>query len=1026
MKSLIALSLLAIASSCCLLFGQKTPTGDSLVLAQLVPKIEAAYFEGDYPTALAYAEQALEMAKEIYGEEHPEYGASLNNIAFVYDAMGRYDEAIDLTKRAVDNAKNTLGKQHEEYCLRLGNLARYYQMVGKLSEAETLMREALQCGEQVWGTDHIDYGSLLNNLGMIVMDQGKLPEALALFEAAIDNAEGLPTLNLNRYSSCLNNMAGVLNKLGQYDKVLPIYEKVLELTEQDLGKDNISYGISLVNLARHYEEIGEYQEALPRYLQGLEIVEPVIGTEHLYYGTIQSNLAMCYVNLGQMQKGLEMMLTAKTLLHRLIEPSHLDYQIHTGNLAGIYVALGQYEEALSLYQETDREIVAAFGKQNLTYVSFLGNYGELYEDMGQFSEANMHYQEALQLAQTELGTSHPAYGKALGDYARGQYKSGNVEEAFPLFEESLSLTEQQLGKEHPEYAMRLGQFAQLLVEMNQPEKALPLVLESRETLYRHLERNFAILSEQQQEALLQKYKLYFDAFNSFVWTYHKEFPDLPAYALNHTLQFNGLLLESSIQLQNKILDSGEADLVAGFEEWKDAKQLYANQFALPLDKRQYDLDSLEEKIEAFEQTLSLSSRDLEFHFSQVDWTDIQNGLEKQEAYVEFIHIPDGKDILYAAIVLHADWDQPRFVSLFEQAELEVLMQTGNTNAQTFVNQLYSDSLYHLIWKEVEEQLPEVEYILYSSTGLLHQINIPAIVRPDQSHLLDVYAWTQLSHGRQLVEKDTRSSDSVDHAVLYGGITYTPMEEEETSFASRGHSDLESRGWMSRDERAYRNRIWQAIPKTEEELKRISSLLTGHDIKISGLSKHLATEESFKLLGQQFDSPDILHFAGHGFFFPSQSTEIDSAYLKGRYQFQYARNPLMRSGLVLAGANKAWKEAIILPGKEDGILTAYEISSLNLSHTDLVVLSACKTGLGDIRGTEGVYGLQRAFKRAGAGHLILTLWSISDSDATVEFMETFYQNWFSGESIRTAFQQTQKQMKDKYPDPYFWAGFVLVE
>ncbi|MCO6488168.1 MAG: CHAT domain-containing protein [Phaeodactylibacter sp.] len=129
---------------------------------------------------------------------------------------------------------------------------------------------------------------------------------------------------------------------------------------------------------------------------------------------------------------------------------------------------------------------------------------------------------------------------------------------------------------------------------------------------------------------------------------------------------------------------------------------------------------------------------------------------------------------------------------------------------------------------------------------------------------------------------------------------------------------------------------------------------------------------------------------------------------------------------LAGSLRAWRDEPPLRGFDDGILYAYEVSNLNLSNTKLVVLSACETGLGDIRGSEGVYGLQRAFKLAGAQHLIMSLWKISD-DATVDFMETFYRNWLSGEEmdIRAAFARTQKAMREKYKDPYLWGAFVLI-
>ena len=163
----------------------------------------------------------------------------------------------------------------------------------------------------------------------------------------------------------------------------------------------------------------------------------------------------------------------------------------------------------------------------------------------------------------------------------------------------------------------------------------------------------------------------------------------------------------------------------------------------------------------------------------------------------------------------------------------------------------------------------------------------------------------------------------------------------------------------------------------------------------------------------------MHIATHGFFY--QNT-IDTTQ-KGAFSFQNAKNPLVRSGLIMAGANKAWLGAPTQEGGEDGILTAYEIANLNLSNTKVVVLSACETGLGDVQGSEGVYGLQRAFKMAGVDYILMSLWKIPDKQ-TAELMEKFYTFWLKGNSIETAFNLAQQDMRTRYL-PYHWAGFVLM-
>lgn len=189
------------------------------------------------------------------------------------------------------------------------------------------------------------------------------------------------------------------------------------------------------------------------------------------------------------------------------------------------------------------------------------------------------------------------------------------------------------------------------------------------------------------------------------------------------------------------------------------------------------------------------------------------------------------------------------------------------------------------------------------------------------------------------------------------------------------------------------------------------------------AQYAATEEAFKQMGKNAPSPRIIHVATHGFFFPDPKTEK-----QGNQEpvFKTSDNPMIRSGLILAGANHAWKTGLPLANLEDGILTAYEISQLDLRHTDLVVLSACETGLGQIAGNEGVYGLQRAFKIAGARHLVMSLWQVPDYQ-TQELMTIFYQKMLlENMPVQVALQAAQEEMRQRNYEPYYWAGFVLIE
>jgi CHAT domain-containing protein len=216
--------------------------------------------------------------------------------------------------------------------------------------------------------------------------------------------------------------------------------------------------------------------------------------------------------------------------------------------------------------------------------------------------------------------------------------------------------------------------------------------------------------------------------------------------------------------------------------------------------------------------------------------------------------------------------------------------------------------------------------------------------------------------------------------------------------------------------------WPDLPGTADEVKRIADLFKKNRLATREFTGVSASEENLKMVGST--SSQTLHIATHGFFIKEKNAEDKDIPARGMNQYSLANDPLMRSGLILAGGNYAWGGNTPVDGAEDGIVTAYEISQLNLSNTELVVLSACETALGDIKGSEGVFGLQRAFKMAGVKKMIVSLWQVPDKE-TAELMTAFYTYWLKGKNIEDAFTQAQSEMRAKYA-PYYWAAFVLIE
>ena len=397
--------------------------------------------------------------------------------------------------------------------------------------------------------------------------------------------------------------------------------------------------------------------------------------------------------------------------------------------------------------------------------------------------------------------------------------------------------------------------------------------------------------------------------------------------------------------------------------------------------------------------------------------------------------------MYAVLVLRPGDVQPQFIPLFEERGLTPLLH-GAVGGSNFlkINALYTPkvaeskqrSLYDLIWQPLESQLQGVTTVYCSPSGLLHRINLAAIPTSNGQPFGDRYQLVVLGSTRQLVVLNNSIQTSTNNAYLAGGIHYD-TDSTTIAYANRGTSSRslelpEALPFQPDSASTMRAGVLEYLPASAAEVREIGLTLATAGIQAKVDTGFYATEEAFRQLGEKSPAPRIVHLATHGYFFPDPERKAQKA--SGNFGqepvFKMSQHPMIRSGLILAGAKQAWLTGQHPAGLEDGILTAYEISQMNLSGTELVVLSACETGLGDIMGNEGVYGLQRAFKIAGVKYLVMSLWKVDDR-STREFMTTFYRHWLTDKQpIPEAFRATQREIRAKHPSAYDWAGFILVE
>jgi tetratricopeptide (TPR) repeat protein/CHAT domain-containing protein len=991
--------------------------------------------KGNEALAINFAQQALNIRIRLLGLEHSKVARSLINLAQLYSEMGQYEKALPLQELAVSVYKKGLGEEHPEVARSLNNLALLYFKMGQYEKTLPLQEQALKIDKKTLGEDHPDVARSLNNLAQLYSDMGQYEKALPLQEQALSIIKKALGDDHPTVAMCLNNLAAFYSRMGQYEKALPLQEQALKVRKKALGEEHPDVATSLNNLAQLYSEMGQYEKALPLQELALKVNKKALGEEHPNVAAILNNLALLYSEMGQYEKALPLIEQALLIRKKALGVEHPDAAASLSSLALLYSEMGQYEKALPLQKQALSVLKITLGEEHPNVATSLNSLAQLYSKMGQYEKALPLHEQALKVHKKVLGDEHPDVATSLNGLALLYFEIGKFEKALPLLEQALKVSKKALGEEHPSVAARLNILGLLYYKMGQYEKALPLNKKALEIHYKHLKNTLPSLSDMGKIALVKQIDYTYEFYDGLL-ILNEPKKNSVIFSVNNNLFLNNLNLRSNENMRKSILTSNDTLLIADFETWLSLKRQYANVQSLSLHELKnngIDLKALEDSIEIKERWLSKRSQafQTEQQILELNYETLKANLNAEEATVMFhsFNYYNGKDwsdsTLYTAYIIRKDQKQPEMVYLFEQAALDTLLPAPDT--RSMMNNLYQtgdSALYNLVWKPLEPYLKGVKTAYVSPSGLLHKIAFAAVPLTDGSRLSDRYLLRQVLSGHDVVFKEDPAvfnNSSTTTVALLGGINYEYLPEVKDTVYFSPLSLL--------PESTDRGTAFGYLPGTESEVSSIEKLLKNDKVNVTLLKGNNATEEQFKTL-QGDKAPKVLHIATHGFFAPDPKRDLNkenSICLMGQEnRYTSAENPLYRSGLMLAGGNSSWTKKTTLPADQDGVLTAYEVANMDLSNTQLVVLSACETALGDVKGREGVFGLQRGFRLAGAKYMLISLWRIPDKE-TAEYMTKFYSELAKTNNIVTSYQTTQNYMKTTYPnEPQKWAGMVLVE
>jgi tetratricopeptide (TPR) repeat protein/CHAT domain-containing protein len=1023
-----------------------------------------------FDTAVMLYKQVADIRGSALGEQHPAYASALFELAACLKDQGNYSEAERLYLRCAEMEKNIYGEKSVEYATVMNNLGALYWTREDFQKAGEFYERSLAIKSEVVGEQSQDYAICLQNIALLHKDMGEEDTAYAELIRARDIFVRLGLEKTPEYVVLLNSLAGIYLDREMFDNVEPLYREALSISETVSGKESKDYAGLLAGLGYYYRVLGNYAAAEPLYLEALRIREKIFGHQHkdyagnlidlgnLYYYTGEfpkaakmfheaigiyaavlgtsnqtyaaslESLGNLYRRMGNFAKAEELYLQSMQIKQGLYGEMNEHYAMVLSNLAGCYKDQGKYRQAEPLYLKAIEIQKTLFTEKNTTYATYIDNLGVLYALMKQYDKAMSCYTEALEFYKKKLGPDHPELAYTMNNIGTLCLAKGDYSTAAAYFKNSLQIREKAQGVDHPDYALALNDLAYAYFLMGDMDAAAPWYAQANEKTLFQIRQNYPVLSEREKALFFDLVDNNFNGFNRFVSKRVSTDPSLAGDALNNLLATGSILLEDSRNLRTRVLSSGDSTIHNLYARWSMMKSEIGRIYMMTAAERiakGLNPSSLESKANEMEKELSERMQAAGYAMPlAAQWQDIRAALHPGEAVVDFVMYdftdPASKkdSVLYAALVLTSDASNPFWVPLFEERSLYALLSdTSIAYADAGTRGLKVNShgmgprygplntgLYPLVWKPLEASLQGVSVVYITAAGLLNKLSFAALKPDSSTYLCDRYDIRYLLSSRDLLS--SRSKDKAVRgmqAVLAGAADYN------TGIPAPLRSSSE---------------VWKYLPGTQQEVDEASLLLKNAGFAVTGLKGSAASEAAVKALSGS-KAPDVLHLSTHGFFFSREA--VNEGKLNDPLSvFKSAENPLLRSGLILSGANAAWSGIPAEEGEEDGILTAWEVSNMDLNKTRLVVLSACETGLGDIRAGEGVYGLQRAFRLAGAGCILLSLWEVPDAETTM-LMQSFYREWTAGSTIHDAFRKAQDGMRKQYPsEPSKWAGFILIE
>lgn len=1012
---------------------------------------EIALAEKKYSNAENYLNQIAEAQKELCGEASPNYHLARLALAnFYVDYTNKIEEAGKIYNESYFSlVDKQISEQHKSQLEILNHIAVWYELTDRYSDASKMLKRAQEASRLKYRSEDIVYAQELNNIAKLQIKLGEYEQA----EKNIKQALEIIDLKANRdlpewrptFVGTLETKAKLFGIKGLFDEAEETLEESATLIRKSKGAMSEAQSttqelIPLMILLGRYSEAAKLLDAqIPQYEklygnQSLRLIEPLVQKSRILlargnypdaerfasianriavktYGEIstktaptQKILSDIYYTLGDYEKAEAEITRAVRSQEKQFGRNHIEVAKSLSQLALIKFHKGDNRKQIETLLLEARSIMEEkLGKDNPQYAEVLKNVAIFYISEKKFDIAFNSLTVAEGIWRAKTGSKNNINAASIftltGDV---YYQIKNYRRAEDFYLQAKNLYEKYFSINHPEYVKVLSRMSRVYYMEKDYKRSKKLIEEALNNYEIYIKQFFPALSEREKAKYWNTIKGDFEFYNTLAFSNLEDFRDLTGKVYNYQLLTKALLLSTSIKIRERILSSTDEDLKSQFNTWVQKKELLTLALSMSteqLTENAIDPIALQQEVERLEKDLSQKSElfGQSFESKRLTYDDVKKALKDNEVAIEMVRYRHFNhqltdSVVYAALYVTPSISRPKVILLPDGKKLESRYFKYYRNS--IIGRIRDEVSYNVFWKPIHTVIGNTSTIYLSADGIYNQINLESIPSPDGRYVIDNSNIILVSNTKDLyIRKITSRAKNPDNsASMFGNPTFYMT-------ASNRQNIL-------------------PLPGTEKEINQVRFMLKQKGWLTAEYVENTASEENVKGV----NSPKIFHIATHGFYRPTiKLSETDE--LEGN-EAKLAQNPLLRTGLLLKGAGDLMSKTEHNYNIESGILTADEAMSLNLDKTDLVVLSACETGLGDLEAGEGVYGLQRAFLVAGAKVLIMSMFKVDD-DATQKLMLVFYQKWLNSGKLRESFIDAKKELRTEYPDPIFWGAFMMI-